>query len=186
MHALVHPHHVEPAREWIDWFTNFRPQKHGAEIGLEVQEGVWAEKLAIIAILLHHRHNHCYRRIGHERRSSCRQSSRSWDSYLQLLLVRTPALIALVNVVTALTQLSSRNSSQSAILPSDPDKSIIRRILVREFVVNADAQRMTRRALERRAIKIRVSRKRPAGKTTSKRYALISLVLSLATLLTSS
>ena len=52
MHALVHPHHIESEREWIDWFTNFRPKKHRAEIGLEFQEGLWAEKLAIIAILL--------------------------------------------------------------------------------------------------------------------------------------
>lgn len=48
---------------------------------------------------------------------------------------------------------------------------MIRGILVKKLVVNNDAQRMIRGVLERRAIKVQVSRKRHAGKKTSKRYA---------------
>lgn len=52
MHALVHPHHIYTKHEWVDWFTEFKTSEQEKEVGLEFQEGLWAEKLAIIAILL--------------------------------------------------------------------------------------------------------------------------------------
>ncbi len=52
MHALVHPHHIHTTHEWIDWFTEFKSSERGKPVGLEFQEGLWAEKLAIIAILI--------------------------------------------------------------------------------------------------------------------------------------
>ena len=35
----------------MDWFTNLKAGDRGKTVGLEFQEGLWAEKLAIIAIL---------------------------------------------------------------------------------------------------------------------------------------
>ena len=52
MHSLVHPHHIKTKRKWVDLFINLEPREHGTEVGLEFQEGLWAEKLAILAILL--------------------------------------------------------------------------------------------------------------------------------------
>ena len=52
MHALTHPHHIYTTHEWVDWFTEFKASERGKPVGLEFQEGLWAEKLAIIAILI--------------------------------------------------------------------------------------------------------------------------------------
>ncbi|MCJ1304195.1 hypothetical protein MMC08_007007 [Hypocenomyce scalaris] len=52
MHAVHHPERIRPEREWIDWFTEFKAEGHGKSVGLEFQEGLWADKLAIIAILI--------------------------------------------------------------------------------------------------------------------------------------
>lgn len=52
MHALVHPHHIYSKTEWVDWFTEFKASESGQPVGLEFQEGLWAEKLAIIAVLI--------------------------------------------------------------------------------------------------------------------------------------
>ena len=52
MHAVHHPERIRPEREWVDWFTEFKADGHGKTVGLEFQEGLWAEKLAIIAILI--------------------------------------------------------------------------------------------------------------------------------------
>ena len=53
MHAFDHPHHIYRKYEWVEYFTEFfKDSEHGKEVGLEFQEGLWAEKLAIIAILL--------------------------------------------------------------------------------------------------------------------------------------
>ena len=52
MHALHHPDRLRPAHEWVDWFTEFKAQDRGKTVGLEFQEALWAEKLAIIAILI--------------------------------------------------------------------------------------------------------------------------------------
>ena len=53
MHAIHHPDSIRPVHDWVDWFTEFKASEHGGKpVGLEFQEGLWAEKLAIIAILL--------------------------------------------------------------------------------------------------------------------------------------
>ena len=52
MHAVHHPDRIHPAHEWVDWFTDFKASDRGKPVGLEFQEGLWAEKLAIIAILI--------------------------------------------------------------------------------------------------------------------------------------
>lgn len=52
MHAVHHPDRIRPAHEWVDWFTGFKAGDRGKPVGLEFQEGLWAEKLAIIAILI--------------------------------------------------------------------------------------------------------------------------------------
>ena len=52
MHAIHHPDSIRPVHDWVDWFTEFKASEHTKPVGLEFQEGLWAEKLAIIAILL--------------------------------------------------------------------------------------------------------------------------------------
>ncbi|KAA6410303.1 MAG: hypothetical protein FRX48_05724 [Lasallia pustulata] len=44
------PERLRPEREWVDWFVGF-DRKSADEKGLEFKEGLWAEKLAILAIL---------------------------------------------------------------------------------------------------------------------------------------
>ena len=52
MHAVHHPDRLRPAHDWVDWFTDFKGSDRGKLVGLEFQEGLWAEKFAIIAILI--------------------------------------------------------------------------------------------------------------------------------------
>ena len=52
MHAYHHPDRLRPAHEWVDWFVEFKAEDRGKTVGLEFQEALWAEKLAIIAILI--------------------------------------------------------------------------------------------------------------------------------------
>lgn len=52
MHAIHHPDRIRPDHEWVDWFTQFKDNDRGKTVGLEFQEGLWAEKLALIAILI--------------------------------------------------------------------------------------------------------------------------------------
>ncbi|CAD6587525.1 MAG: hypothetical protein ASARMPRED_003171 [Alectoria sarmentosa] len=52
MHAIHHPDRLRPAHDWVDWFTEFKASDRGKPVGLEFQEGLWAEKFAIIAILI--------------------------------------------------------------------------------------------------------------------------------------
>ena len=52
MHAYHHPDRLRPAHEWVDWFVEFKADDRGKTVGLEFQEALWAEKLAIIAILI--------------------------------------------------------------------------------------------------------------------------------------
>ena len=52
MHAFHHPDRIRPVHDWVDWFTEFKAGDRGKPVGLEFQEGLWAEKLAIIAILI--------------------------------------------------------------------------------------------------------------------------------------
>lgn len=50
MHAYRHPMRLRTTHQWVDWFVDFR---HDAEktYGLEFVEGLWAEKLAFVAII---------------------------------------------------------------------------------------------------------------------------------------
>lgn len=52
MHAIHHPDRIRPDHEWVDWFTDFKYDDQGKTVGLEFQEGLWAEKVALIAILI--------------------------------------------------------------------------------------------------------------------------------------
>lgn len=52
MHAIHHPDRIRPDHEWVDWFTQFKDNDRGKTVGLEFKEGLWAEKLALIAILI--------------------------------------------------------------------------------------------------------------------------------------
>ena len=52
MHAFHHPDRLRPSHEWVDWFVEFKAEDRGKTVGLEFQEALWAEKLAIIAILI--------------------------------------------------------------------------------------------------------------------------------------
>ena len=51
MHAVHHPDHIRPDYEWVDFFTQLKDNDRGKSVGLEFNEGLWAEKLAIIAII---------------------------------------------------------------------------------------------------------------------------------------
>jgi len=52
MHAYHHPRDIHPSHEWIDFFTRLRDQDPSKTYGLEFCEGLWAEKLAAIAIFI--------------------------------------------------------------------------------------------------------------------------------------
>lgn len=53
MHAFHHPDHIRTVHEWVDFFTDFRMHVPAEKaIGLEFMEGLWAEKLALVAILI--------------------------------------------------------------------------------------------------------------------------------------
>ena len=50
MHAYRHPERIRPDHRWVDWFVELDASETRTN-GLEFVEGLWAEKLAIIAIL---------------------------------------------------------------------------------------------------------------------------------------
>lgn len=50
LHAYHHPERVRPDHHWVDWFVAFDEGDQRTN-GLEFVEGIWAEKLVIIAIL---------------------------------------------------------------------------------------------------------------------------------------
>ena len=52
MHALHHPNEIRPDHKWVDWFVDFKAENPRKTVGLEFQEGLWTEKLAIVAILI--------------------------------------------------------------------------------------------------------------------------------------
>ena len=52
MHAYHHPARVRPDHEWVDWFCRFKDENPDSTIGLEFVEGLWAEKLVAIALLI--------------------------------------------------------------------------------------------------------------------------------------
>ena len=50
LHAYHHPEHVRPDHHWVDWFVALDEGDQRTN-GLEFVEGIWAEKLAFVAIL---------------------------------------------------------------------------------------------------------------------------------------
>lgn len=50
MHCYHHPQQTKTHHQWVDWFIQFQkdPSK---TYGLEFVEGLWADKLALLAIL---------------------------------------------------------------------------------------------------------------------------------------
>lgn len=52
MHAYHHPERIRPEHDWVDWFVRLRASDPNKTHGLEFVEGLWAEKLAFVAILI--------------------------------------------------------------------------------------------------------------------------------------
>ena len=52
MHAYHHPDEIRTTHDWVDFFTDLREQDARKTFGLEFSEGLWAEKLAGLAVLL--------------------------------------------------------------------------------------------------------------------------------------
>ena len=50
MHAYHHPNQIHPRHEWVDWFAEFKEDAKGKTVGLEFVEGLWAQKLAALAL----------------------------------------------------------------------------------------------------------------------------------------
>lgn len=49
-HAYHHPERIRPDHQWVDWFVDF-DANDTRQNGIEFVEGLWAEKLAIIAVM---------------------------------------------------------------------------------------------------------------------------------------
>ena len=49
-HAYHHPEEIRPDHYWVDWFTEFDAGDK-RQNGLEFVEGLWADKLAVVAII---------------------------------------------------------------------------------------------------------------------------------------
>ncbi|KAL9605289.1 MAG: hypothetical protein Q9179_001537 [Wetmoreana sp. 5 TL-2023] len=52
MHAYHHPDRIRRDHEWMDWFSQFKDENADQTVGLEFVEGLWAEKLVAIALLI--------------------------------------------------------------------------------------------------------------------------------------
>lgn len=52
MHAYHHPDQIRTVHEWVDFFTDLKLEDPTKIVGLEFKEGLWAEKLAGLAILI--------------------------------------------------------------------------------------------------------------------------------------
>ena len=50
MHAFHHPDRIRPDHHWVDWFVAL-DEGDTRNNGLEFVEGIWAEKLVLVAIL---------------------------------------------------------------------------------------------------------------------------------------
>lgn len=49
MHCYHHPDRIRTNHEWVDWFVEFERNPERT-YGLDFVEGIWAEKLGILAI----------------------------------------------------------------------------------------------------------------------------------------
>lgn len=52
MHAYHHADTIRPDHEWVDFFVRFADKNPTVPVGLEFVEGLWAEKLAAVAVLI--------------------------------------------------------------------------------------------------------------------------------------
>ena len=52
LHAYHHPDQIRSAHQWVDFFSELTSQDSGKTYGLEFMEGLWAEKLAMVAVLI--------------------------------------------------------------------------------------------------------------------------------------
>ena len=52
MHAYHHADTIRPDHEWVDFFVRFADKNPNVPVGLEFVEGLWAEKLAAVAVLI--------------------------------------------------------------------------------------------------------------------------------------
>lgn len=50
MHAYHHPEQIRSSHRWVDWFVEFDANDDRTN-GLEFVEGLWANKLAAIAVV---------------------------------------------------------------------------------------------------------------------------------------
>jgi hypothetical protein len=50
MHAYHHPDQIRPDHRWVDWFVDFDANDKRPN-GLEFIEGLWADKLAAVAVI---------------------------------------------------------------------------------------------------------------------------------------
>ena len=50
MHAYHHPEEIRTKTTWVDWFEEFDNNDKRTN-GLEFVEGLWADKLAVVAII---------------------------------------------------------------------------------------------------------------------------------------
>jgi hypothetical protein len=50
MHAYHHPEQIRSSHRWVDWFVEFDANDDRTN-GLEFVEGLWADKLAAVAIV---------------------------------------------------------------------------------------------------------------------------------------
>ena len=52
MHCYHRPKQIRTRHEWVEWFAEFDNTNQAKTYGLEFIEGVWAEKLGLIAIAI--------------------------------------------------------------------------------------------------------------------------------------
>ena len=50
-HSYHHPSRLRPDHEWVDWFVQFDRKDPDKMNGLEFVEGLWAQKLALLAVV---------------------------------------------------------------------------------------------------------------------------------------
>ncbi|KAG8534006.1 uncharacterized protein KY384_000848 [Bacidia gigantensis] len=50
MHAYHHPEQLRTEHSWVDFFAYMAEDNEGVSVGLEFVEGLWAEKLAVVAV----------------------------------------------------------------------------------------------------------------------------------------
>ena len=52
MHAYHHPSQIRTNHQWVDYFTQLSEDHPDVSTGLEFIEGLWAEKLALTAVIV--------------------------------------------------------------------------------------------------------------------------------------